>query len=674
LRAIALRSVARQYDLEVVDGLVARMLQESDRNRIGEYADCLARVEKKPAAWTYWGYRPPPRPANSVPWERTAAIHSALNGMLSHSDFAVRQAVLRSMQREKTPASVEALRKWLSQERDAERVAAILDAVREHKGPGLHQELESLIRSTGHTLANRLVALTLWVDGYEKQQHENQQLDGLLALAHDLEDGPVLVEVLRHISLHPKIPATSLLAGKLRSTDPEIRAAALKALGERRDEEGREALVGLLADPDARVRRVAAEMAGKLSQRRAIEPLLALARSGDPLVRVASLEALRLLDEPRAVPLAVAALDDLHSVQAALHVLRDLGGPEQSSPVAELMERNPSLDVLLLGVQTLTAWQTQPETTTDQREEIDRFVARIQGAKGSLLRWHVAHRTDPLPDTSEIPSEVSDERIQFATGPEGRITSAEKEAKKGSWLHAWTEVTVAASTQVEFFGSGHGGMRVWLNGTPIHRQKDSQRFRVDSDRFTATLGSGENRLVVAAEVGPAGSPAEFHLRLRPKSAVAEHERLLEAVLGQSGNLQHGRQVLINLEKSLCLKCHRLNEQGERIGPELTGLGSRFSRVYIAESILEPSRTIAPSFGALVVSLDNGQILTGVKVDESESMLTLADQQGVRHVVPKSTIEEQHASPLSAMPVGLEKRLTEEEFVDLVAYLASLKKN
>ena len=111
-------------------------------------------------------------------------------------------------------------------------------------------------------------------------------------------------------------------------------------------------------------------------------------------------------------------------------------------------------------------------------------------------------------------------------------------------------------------------------------------------------------------MGPAGAASAFHLRFRRKSATAEHERLTQAALSRRGNPERGRKLFFDAAKSLCLKCHRLGDQGERIGPELTGVGGRFSRIYLVESILEPSRTIAPSFATLVLALKNGQVLTG----------------------------------------------------------------
>ena len=134
----------------------------------------------------------------------------------------------------------------------------------------------------------------------------------------------------------------------------------------------------------------------------------------------------------------------------------------------------------------------------------------------------------------------------------------------------------------------------------------------------------------------------------------------------------GRKVLDDVEKSLCLKCHRAGDRGERIGPDLSGIGGRFARITIIESILEPSRSIAPSFDVVAVALKDGRVLNGVRVLETETVLTLADQDGRKHAIPTAEIEAVSRQPLSLMPEGLEKRVTPEEFVNLIAYLAAQK--
>ena len=258
----------------------------------------------------------------------------------------------------------------------------------------------------------------------------------------------------------------------------------------------------------------------------------------------------------------------------------------------------------------------------------------------------------------------------FAVGTESRLLLAPKEAGKDVLWFAFTDVAVPGPTAVEFLASSRGALRVWLNGKSLFQRDLPRAYQIDSDRFAAELSKGNNRLLV--QTSSTNAAAEFHLHFRRKSAKATHEKLTQAALSRTGNAERGRKVFFDKEKSQCVKCHQIANQGERIGPELTGVGKRFSRIHLIESILEPSRTIAPSFGTWAITLKNGKILNGVKIAEDEKTLTLADNQGQKQVLAKADIEEQNVSAVSTMPDGLELRLTEDEFVDLIAFLASQK--
>ena len=121
------------------------------------------RVYRKPGPWVYWGYRPAPRPANPVAWERTEAIGAALDRVLLDPDSAVRLAVLRRMQREKVATRLATLDRWLNAESRPDAVAAILDSLREH-GPEERRGLVArMIVDRSQTPANRLEALALLV-------------------------------------------------------------------------------------------------------------------------------------------------------------------------------------------------------------------------------------------------------------------------------------------------------------------------------------------------------------------------------------------------------------------------------------------------------------------------------------------------------------------------------
>jgi putative membrane-bound dehydrogenase-like protein len=671
LRAIALRALAERFEPAVVDGLVERL--RTAKNNAGRlaYADMLSRVWKKPGPWVYWGYSPRKRPANTVAWDRTEAVELALNDVLGDPDKGTRLAVLKLMQQNKIATRLEKVRQWLQEETDTNRVAAILSALSDHPADKVRDVLVQTIRSKEHASANRLVALNLLVTGLDGGS-ESQ----LLELARTLEDGLVLAEAMRQTGKRPKLQATPLLLGKLASADASVRAAAVDALADLQANEAREPVQRLLEDKDAQVRRAGAAAAGKLGVRAAIEPLLKLARDAEPAVRQASFQSLRQLKEPRVVPLAVAALNDRAVELEALTCIGELGGPEQVGPVTELAQRSPSAEVLTAAIRVLTGWRERDKLTEAQRQGLDRAVAGVQGHSGVLMRWQTAGPMSAIKAGDFVqrwpsPLTKTTEKPELASGTESRLklTGPADTPAEAVWL-AFTEADVSQDTTVEFLGSSNGKMQVWLNGKSVHQREQTRSFQLDSDRFPATLAKGTNRLLV--QVSAIKGTGDFHLRFRRKSSTAEHEKLTQVALTRKGDVERGRKLFLDAEKSQCIKCHRMGDVGEKIGPELTGVGSRFSPIYIVESILEPSRTIAPSFETLVVVLKNGKIMTGVKVVETDTELTIADNQGQKHMIAKADIDERQVSPTSTMPDGLEKKFTPEEFSDLIAFLVSQK--
>jgi putative membrane-bound dehydrogenase-like protein len=673
-RAIARRAVADQYDKGVVDGLIERLKNEPDAARRREYADLLARVCKRPAdPWTYWGFRPPPRPANSVAWGRSEAIARALDGALADPEQAVRLDVLRRMLREKVPAETATLGRWLKEERDADTVASLLAALRVRPGGEARPHLEGVIRDRKHSTANRLQAVSLFLQGMDASGEER-----LSSVAESVEDGAVLAELLRGVGARKVRTASRLLLGKLSSAEVEVRAAALSALAEVGGDEASEPVRQRLDDRAARVRSAAALASGRLGLRAAADRLLKLAHDPDAEVRRSSLEALRRLREPRALPVALAALGDPETAIAALECVGELGGPDEAAAVSELVKRQPSAETLAAAGKVLTGWASQQGLSAAKRVQVERALADAHGGSGIPLAWHIL---GPLPGRDDLVTQIAAGKslptakdpalpwgIVLSTGTDARVRLGPTKAD-GTWL-AHAELSVADAAKVEFFTTASAPETVWLNGQVVYQRDRPGVPGPYPERFQATLAKGENRILV--RLSGVKKAAEFQLRFRRKGASADHERLTLAALSRAGNPEHGRQVFLDAEKSMCAKCHRIGETGERVGPELTGLGGRFSKAYIVESILEPSRTIAPSFESTLVELKNGKYLSGIKVAETETTITLVDNETKKHTLAKADIAEQKKQATSAMPDGLEKRLTEDEFVDLISYLFSLK--
>jgi putative heme-binding domain-containing protein len=659
LRPIALRALADQATPEVADGLIRRLEREASPPRRQQYADLLTRIHRKPGPWKYWGYRPPPRPADTTAWERTEPIAVALNGVLTDSDPAVRLAVLRRMQREQVPTKLDALAAWLRQEQQAERLGAILAALREHPAAATDGLLEELVVAQKKPAASRLDALQMLAAGLTPDRE-----GVLLRVTKALEDGPVLVQALQLLGRRPGLAgAVPLIHDKLASADAAVRAAAVETLT------GWAALsadfvLKLLDDPDTGVRRAAASAAGKLGIHKASPLLLKYARRADPALRAASLEALCRLEDRAVLPRAVAALAHPVTHSAALQCISELGGPEYADAIAESVRHHPPGEPLLHVIKTLDRWH-QARSSDELREK----MAELQGASGLLARWAIVPVQGAAAEGFEhllaMPERAGAGVV--GAGVHARIMLPSPTPHK-TW--AVSRFDVAEPMAVQFLAGSNVPVRAWLNGKSIYERKETRPFQVDSERFLATLNKGTNHLLL--ELGQAKAKPEFHVHFRRVSTKAEHESLVQAALSRPGNAERGRKIFLDTKRSQCLSCHRLGNDGERIGPELTGVGSRFARVYLIESILEPSRAIAPSYQTLVVSLKNGRSLQGVKIEENEKTVTLADQKGEKHALVRADIDETHPSPLSTMPEGLERQLSADEFVDLIAFLVSQK--
>lgn len=639
IRAIAVRAAAGQYDPALVDGLMERLKSDRDPVRRKDYAELLTRVYRKPGEYVYWGYRPPPRPANTVDWERSAAIAAALDTFLD-TDRALRLAVFRRMKQEKVPVRPKSLITWLWEERDQNTIGLILDSLKDAIDPAGGTPLIGVLRSRDINAANRLVALKHFATS-------DEAVRPLVSLVSLLEDDVVLAEILRMFGRHPKVDADTVLSDRSSSKLPEVRAAALEALAERQSEAGKPVALKGLADANPTVRRVAALAAGTLRVQDAGDILLKL--TSDPIaeVRIASLIALRQLKNPHAAKQAVAALNERITHLAALEYLREQGGPEHAAPVAALARGSPPAEVFAAAIQTLDAWKA------------NKAVAEIHGASGMLVRWAISGKiaeSDIAATVERLASAVpADWRTHFATGPDGRV------AFNSAGVHlAAIDVAVGEASSVEFLLVG--AQEAWLNGKSIHRRAGKEAGPV---RFSGELVKGDNRILVQAS-------AEFQLGFRRRNAIAAVEKLAQAALERTGDAERGRRVFFNAEKSLCVKCHRLGDQGEKVGPELTGIGSRFGRVYLIESILEPGRTVVAGFAAVRIELTDGRVLTGVKASETDTTLTLVDGEAKKQVLRKDYIASQKPLTLSTMPDGFEKRLTQQEFVDLIEFLVSQK--
>ncbi len=656
---IAFRAVALQSDEQVVDGLIELVERDDDERRRGNYADALGRVYKRPEPWVYWGFRPAQRKPNTVAWSRTEPIAAALSGALRDRSHLVRQASLSRMLRERIAVDSPALTRWLNEDPSDEHAATMLTALRRESTDPSRDALERFVRNKRGSDANRLAALRILVTGLTAASEP-----GLLKLGVELEDGSVLARVIEELGQRPKLNANKLLVGKLDSRIAAVRTAAVAALSRRGADQLTPHLASLLRDASPEIRRAAALAAGELKHAASVDRLLELATDdSSPAVRGATLTALRRLSNKRAAALAAAALEHPESQLAALDYLNAFGDEQQLAALVAFAQTNRSAEHLVGAVRALGEWR---DRGPEKRGELDRAIAEIHGSSGSLIGWAVF---GPFDESTKLATANLDADSLWRIGTGIDATVSQSQPAADVVYFAKTEIAVAEGMPIEILASGRS-LQLWLNGKSIHRRAAAGGFQPDSDRVQAALRPGVNEIV--ARVAAAGGAARWHVRFRAKASKAEHERLAAAALRSRGNVARGRELFLNKEKSLCLKCHRLGSEGASIGPDLTAVGRRFSRVHLVESLLEPSRSIAPSYATVAIRTTDGRLISGVKAKETDRVLTIGDREGKLHELAPDDIDELQVQKTSTMPDGIEKRLSEREFIDLIAFLTSQK--
>ena len=153
----------------------------------------------------------------------------------------------------------------------------------------------------------------------------------------------------------------------------------------------------------------------------------------------------------------------------------------------------------------------------------------------------------------------------------------------------------------------------------------------------------------------------------------ERERRLSQLLEitTEGNASRGR-VLFHANRSTCSLCHRVGNQGGTLGPNLSEIGAIRSAKDLFEAILFPSATVVNGFESYLLTDSAGEAHTGLIHRETTDAVYLrqVNQQVIR--IPREKLKTLLRSPVSLMPAGLGGILSDQDLIDLVAYLQVCK--
>jgi putative heme-binding domain-containing protein len=191
----------------------------------------------------------------------------------------------------------------------------------------------------------------------------------------------------------------------------------------------------------------------------------------------------------------------------------------------------------------------------------------------------------------------------------------------------------------------------------------------------ATLTSAERTalqpLIETSLLAPAWKPVKERKFVKEWSVADLEASLNEVASGR--DFASGKAAYNDAQ---CITCHRFGNDGGSVGPELTGAGSKYSRRDILESLIEPSKVVSDQYQNYTVTKKDGDEVSGrITEENAERIIVLPNMLAPETTVeiPVRDIESRKPDRASPMPAALLNTLTQEEILDLLAYIESAGK-
>ena len=139
---------------------------------------------------------------------------------------------------------------------------------------------------------------------------------------------------------------------------------------------------------------------------------------------------------------------------------------------------------------------------------------------------------------------------------------------------------------------------------------------------------------------------------------------------EGGDAERGQEIFFGRSAASCRRCHKVNNSGGEVGPDLSKIGKEKDRSYLLEAIVDPNAKIAKGFETVIIITVEGKVHSGILKREDDMLVQLMTPQGALISIAKEDIDER-ANGQSGMPSDISKNLTRSEIRDLVQYLSTL---
>ncbi|HEV2665964.1 MAG TPA: c-type cytochrome [Blastocatellia bacterium] len=219
-------------------------------------------------------------------------------------------------------------------------------------------------------------------------------------------------------------------------------------------------------------------------------------------------------------------------------------------------------------------------------------------------------------------------------------------------------------------------------GMPAFKNSLSKQQIEQCVAYVLSLSPTKGAAKAKSEAQPQAQTLDPHLsgaatKTEPEPPAAPERVKSDVAVNDSfdirGDVEAGRALFFDsAEIQNCRVCHTAQNRGGRVGPDLTGLAGKPPRE-ILQGIVAPHAAIEERYATIAITTRAGEKFTGVKRDESETMIRLYDTSTlppVSRAFLKSEATKIERLNTSAMPADYASKYSLKQLLDLVSFLRS----
>jgi putative heme-binding domain-containing protein len=136
----------------------------------------------------------------------------------------------------------------------------------------------------------------------------------------------------------------------------------------------------------------------------------------------------------------------------------------------------------------------------------------------------------------------------------------------------------------------------------------------------------------------------------------------------AGDAARGKAAV---ESSGCFDCHRVDERGSRLGPNLSRIGSRRTAARLREALVDPDAEVIADNRFVRIVAKDGTSVTGKLLNQDALSVQLMTPKEELKTYLRVNLRELTILDKGLMP-SVQGKLSDQQVADIVSYLTSLK--